>query len=1105
LDSIDAVKLSSRLKRAGLPLPVSKILQAQTIPKMLEVVQTRNTDGNQRQENSILSTLQSKLEALPELASLLKRSDVERILPATPGQEGMVADMLRSDFEQYFNHDVLLLQDDVDVEKLRHAWETVINASPIWRTSFVEISSSDLDVVFAQVVHCPSKLNLQVEELKDKEEISSVLESIWTEFKSSNLGDGPLLRLKLLQSKDKRYLVLSLAHALYDGHSLSALHEDVSKAYYGEAPARPSYDATIEASLQANATDARQFWQTLLSGAKPCSIERKTTVEGSRTCRKERVCSTKADSARQICQKLGISMQTLAQATFALLLAGHAKTLDVVFGIVLGCRDSEEDESIMFPMMNTVPLRILLHGSGAEILRHVQGIANDILPFQRTPLRTIQAASASVVDTRDESGSGLFDALFIYQQTASQDDQQGPKLYESIDGAAEIEYPLAMELQVVKQELVVRVASKDIILSEQETVQLLEQFDKILAQLINSNDQPIINFTGDEASVCGMPAFKLEIAASSDTQNNISQDAPRDNEAEDPTVDAICKVLSEVAKLPEPIGRDTAFDSIGIDSISAIKVGSLLRKQDIKISVSQMIKAKTPRRMAEVIQAQGTKATTQNVSSKDIIAAALRDISLSDVASKVPISQSNIERILPATAGQVYMLNLWRATAGQLFYPTFKFHIKTQRSVEELRHAWNSLVEHQAILRTIFVQSGEASVPVLQVILKAGARTFSAAHETSGITSTQEQHYASLHATPASDGYDIDLKIHHALYDAVSLPLLLQNLQRLLDGQPTSSPSVSVDDFLALSLTKESQSSRKTFWTSYLRDLHPITARQPNTQGAQNKVEIFHPRLTASSANLEALARQHKISIQALLFATYAKLHAQHLAPRSDSDNQATDIVLGIYLSNRGHLSDLDQLAYPTLNLVPLCIRSVLKADIIECARQVQSGLAQIGSVENSATALWEIEQWTGVKVDLFLNFLKLPESIQGGGEDEKFDGADSRIEEIEGERKAPRSRVEKLETPATSIENDDSPVREVFDNGKGYQVCASLLSQRKHSREVFTDVFLTQHAVDVEMTVTDLGELDFGLFAPESMLGLEEGEKLVRGVKEEVERLALA
>jgi hypothetical protein len=41
-------------------------------------------------------------------------------------------------------------------------------------------------------------------------------------------------------------------------------------------------------------------------------------------------------------------------------------------------------------------------------------------------------------------------------------------------------------------------------------------------------------------------------------------------------------------------------------------------------------------------------------------------------------------------------------------------------------------------------------------------------------------------------------------------------------------------------------------------------------------------------------------------------------------------------------------------------------------------------------------------------------------------------------------------------------------------------------------------------MTVTDQGEMDFGLFAPESMLGLEDGETLVKSVKEELEKLLL-
>jgi hypothetical protein len=144
--------------------------------------------------------------------------------------------------------------------------------------------------------------------------------------------------------------------------------------------------------------------------------------------------------------------------------------------------------------------------------------------------------------------------------------------------------------------------------------------------------------------------------------------------------------------------------------------------------------------------------------------------------------------------------------------------------------------------------------------------------------------------------------------------------------------------------------------------------------------------------------------------------------------------------------------------------------------------------------------------VDLFLNFLKVPEISQDHTElEEDGKGGRSRIEEIEGGRKMPRRRVENVERSLNDDEDDggDAKRRGEFDCGRGYQVCALLLFNAAMRGRSFTDADV-QHAVDVEMTVTDQGEMDFGLFAPESMLGLEDGETLVKSVKEELEKLLL-
>ena len=70
-----------------------------------------------------------------------------------------------------------------------------------------------------------------------------------------------------MNSQDARYLILSLAHAQYDGHSLALLHDDVRGAYSTALGARPSYTNVLESALASVGDEALGFWTDTLSGA----------------------------------------------------------------------------------------------------------------------------------------------------------------------------------------------------------------------------------------------------------------------------------------------------------------------------------------------------------------------------------------------------------------------------------------------------------------------------------------------------------------------------------------------------------------------------------------------------------------------------------------------------------------------------------------------------------------------------------------------------------------------------------------------------------------------------------------------------------------------
>ncbi|KAK3699962.1 hypothetical protein LTR37_016206 [Vermiconidia calcicola] len=1099
LDSIDAVKLASRLKKAGMSIPVSKILQAQRIPKMLRAIETSQRTKEHSEGSSSLDVLMKGLEAAirPRLSH---SENIEKILPSTPHQEGLVADMLRSDLHEYFNHDILRLRPGLDLDQLQNAWQMVIDGTSVLRTSFTEVTNPEIDAVYAQVVHRSHKLRINHIEAEHIHEHAETFEGV-RQDSLANIESEPPLRLTIVTTPSDRYLILSLAHALYDGYSLALLHEDVQRAYRNAFLVRPPYEEVIEEALNATSEDARRFWAGALSGASVHSLPRRSSAgAGSETHRAEIKSNLSVKTVREFCQSNGVSMQALAQTCWALTLAAHTHSLEVLFGVVLACRDTDQAQEIMFPTMNTIVVRSSLHGSRAQMLQYMQSMISDARPYHRTPLRTIQAAAAGkVIRSKDSPiGNDLFDSLFIYQNRPTSEEHPAAPLYDSVGGQSNVEYPVAVEMEAVADVLVIRTACKDNVLDERGTAELLNDADRVLQAIVASPDEPTVNFEGSAVSICGLRPFRLENSTSRESASvGEGTEGEETADAVSPLTQTIVEALAQVAKVPlADISSASSIESIGIDSISAIKLAAVLRKKSIRLSVSEILRAKTAARMASTAESKtaGHECGLPQTSSVEIVRQACQRFMLKDMAAKAGLELGNVEVILPATAGQVYMLRMWQKTAGQLFYPTFSYQVIDFHDQKRIEDGWSKLVARHAILRTAFCATGDSEMPMLQVVLRDTPRgvRHEGGSEGTDLGGRQQQPMVSLRARKADEGYLLDLKIHHALYDAVSLPLVIEDFRLLLSEQRLPDRKLEYAYFLALAATQQALNERKVFWKHYLQNVRPMRLRQPQTDGAQMRVEIFKPGIFSMAAELEAVARREGLSLQAILFAAYAKVYTSLAAVAIDaSDNEASDVVLGIYLSNRSHLTDLESLPAPTVNLVPLLVRSPKEKSVLELAKQVQRDLQAIGdTAARCSVALWEVVEWTGVQVDTFVNFLKLPDSPneqEDGGNRSEQDGG-VLIHPVDGLRLQERQRV--AEAPQNSTEKMLPELEDLRGSVvDAYQVSHVPVHRLDFSRAV-TDK--RQHSLDIEMTVTNDGKLDVGLFCPEELLGLQRaGEAL--------------
>jgi len=971
LDSIDAIKLSSRLSKLGIKLPVSAIMRYRNVKAMAGQL-TEPTHHEQNGTYPLLSQMERTLTNFVEREGLAPRG-ASRILPATPIQEAMMAEMSASEYQHYYNHDVLKVEPHVDFTKLQKAWSTVVRVHPILRTSFVEVWDPEIPASYAQVVHSEETFDLWTVQLNG-ESVDTIIQAQRARA-VTELAGKPLLTITAAVDGEDRYLVLSIAHALYDGWSINLLHEDVARSYVGEQCARPLPDAILEQILASSGDRALNFWRATLSNCTPVAFPSgQGSEKGSQVVhRAEQPLPVPFEKAESFCKRNGITMQALLVSCWSLVLATYVKKLDVVFGLVLSGRNVADSEHVMFPTMNTVAMRVILHGTRLDLVKYVQETLLEMSEHQHFPLRRARP------DMRSQQ---LFDTLFIYQKRPSETDNPDSALYKSTGGASDVEYPVCAEVEGVGADLVARVACSGHVLGENDTLVLLEHIGQVLSSIVDEPAQQTVGFGGDTINISGT-SFTQDVPVQVVQNGRVHKAA---SQKEWTSIESkIRNVLSIVSGVPEDsIDKEANIFELGLDSISAIKVAALLKKQYVRLAVSDMLRTGTIEKMATAANRHHAELTPTEIASS--LEKSLEGIEVDSLLQSWGVELGQVEKVMPTTAGQTYFLAM-HTLNPEVFYPQFHYLASAQLKGDILDSAWARLSELTPMLRTIFVTTQKGQhLPYVQAVLKYVHNPVVWHHNVDELVAPDTRQAfgappVTLHACQTTEGTALALQIHHALYDAVSLPSMMDRLANLCHSDASES-KFDLHDLSRLVASQHVHSPvdvRRQFWQKYLGQI--------STDGAEDKrqgdfgaiQQHYRPGLVSNMSRVEIAAQKQGLGVQSIFLAVYARVHAQILAAAgTDNKEIPRRLVVGLYLANRSHDAEgLSELMAPTVNIVPLRLDNKLSHDqesLLVAARKIQDELGEISRIEHSGVSLLEIAEWTGVRICTCVNFLRLPE-----------------------------------------------------------------------------------------------------------------------------------
>ncbi|MGE0127957.1 MAG: condensation domain-containing protein [Blastocatellales bacterium] len=386
--------------------------------------------------------------------------NVEDIYPLSPVQQGMLFHALYDPKAgMYLEQKTCFLNGDLNVSAFERAWRRVVERHPVLRTAFVW---QGLDEPM-QVVRQKASLSWMQEDWREftpEEQQTRSSAFLQTDrARGMELSKAPLMRLALFRLTDDSYqLTWTHHHILLDGWSLPILFKEVFAFYeafrQGADPrlekGRPYRDYIAWLQRQ-DLSQAEAFWRSELKGfttPTPLWVSRDGSSDHKDIYGEGRLAlSEKETSALQsFAQRHQLTMNTLVQAAWGLLLGCYSGQKDVVFGATVSGRptDLAGVETIFGIFINTLPVRVRITSDAPLVswLKELQARQVEMRQYEYSPLAQVQGWSEA------PRGRPLFESILVYENypVSVASEGQSPSLeIKNFRGLAKLNYPLEVK------------------------------------------------------------------------------------------------------------------------------------------------------------------------------------------------------------------------------------------------------------------------------------------------------------------------------------------------------------------------------------------------------------------------------------------------------------------------------------------------------------------------------------------------------------------------------------------------------------------------------------------------------------------------------------
>ncbi|AQZ69229.1 hypothetical protein BKM31_54150 [[Actinomadura] parvosata subsp. kistnae] len=431
----------------------------------------------------------------------MSRGRIEDVWPLSPLQEGMLFHAALGAPDEgadvYTVQTALEIDGPLDAERLRETWQALVARHAALRACFRYVSGAQLVQVVAREVKIPWRES----EVAGEDDPERAADRIAREEldRRLDLTVAPLLRLALIRFGPERHrLVITNHHVLLDGWSMPIIFGEMAAIYRagGDASGLPpaaSYRDYLDWLSRQDKNAARAAWAEEFAGADEPTLV--APVDRVRVPHSDTVVThvsgelTRSLSA--LARRLEVTVNTVVQGAWAMLLAQLAGRTDVVFGATTSGRPAELPgvEQMVGMLLGTVPVRVRLRGATpvAELLKSLQGRQTALMDHQHLGLAEVRRVVGPGAD---------FDTLVVFENFPHEgpdpdEDRRGDVVFRpSATGRNTSHYPLTL-VAAPGERMLVRLEYQTEVIDRGTAISLLDRFVAMLERMAADPSAPL--------------------------------------------------------------------------------------------------------------------------------------------------------------------------------------------------------------------------------------------------------------------------------------------------------------------------------------------------------------------------------------------------------------------------------------------------------------------------------------------------------------------------------------------------------------------------------------------------------------------------------------